>query len=327
MMDSIKTDEKQSIKSTKKDKVQQSQLSMKGKSNYSFLNRFLNKHKDRNTGFAFFLKFMYSIGSISLIHSLIIASCGICIPIFFELKHYVWFSFFIVILILDTVFDYICSSYKKQRYQDRKFSELVISNLGSLINSMNIEIKSNPLWRNTIFKKTSELVCEKIKQAFKSILDCDTRVSIEYIFDKTTQNGKLETFVHMSGRRSQNRDICKPAQPLRKKTKYYSYHIFISGEPGIRLVSEEETYDPNTWFRNNDTPDIKHYIGVAVCVNGDKVAFILQIDLLEEVQFSKTNSDKDIINFIRKNLNPYINIVTQSYLLFIDGNNQMREVH
>ena len=192
-----------------------------------------------------------------------------------------------------------------------------------MINSINIEIGSNPSWKNTIFKKTSELVCEKIKQAFKSILDCDTRVSIEYVFDKPMQNGKLETFVHMSGRRSQNRDICKPPLPLRKKKEYYSYKVFVSGKQGIRLVSEEETYDPNTWFRNSDTPDIKKIFGIAVCANGSEVAFILQIDLLEEVHFSKTNSDEDIISFVQKNLNPYITIVTQSYLLFIDGNNQM----
>lgn len=112
-MATIKTDEKQRVKSDKKNEVQRSEKTQKGKVTFSLIDKLHNKYKDRNTGFAFFLKFMYSIGSISLIHSLIIASCGICIPIFYEKQYFGWFSVSIAILFLDTVFDYICYSYKK----------------------------------------------------------------------------------------------------------------------------------------------------------------------------------------------------------------------
>lgn len=59
------------------------------------------------------------------------------------------------------------------------------------MNTINIEIKSNPQWKSHIFKKTSEIVCEKIQHLFKEVLHCSTRVSVEYVFNKTSKD-KIE---------------------------------------------------------------------------------------------------------------------------------------
>ena len=43
-------------------------------------------------------------------------------------------------------------------------------------------------WKSKIFRTTSEMVCEKIYSIFKEVFKCETRISVEYVFQKTIQN-------------------------------------------------------------------------------------------------------------------------------------------
>ena len=73
--------------------------------------------------------------------------------------------------------------------------------------------------------------------------------------------------------------------------------------------------------------DVKKYIGIAVSVFEDaKVNFILQIDFLDDYKFGKNDSEEDIKNFVDKYLLSYINVVTLSYLLNLNGKKNLIEV-
>lgn len=54
------------------------------------------------------------------------------------------------------------AEYQGRLYTERKLTYEIFSEESSLIKSLVIEIENNATWKNSIFKKTSELVCEKI---------------------------------------------------------------------------------------------------------------------------------------------------------------------
>ncbi len=193
--------------------------------------------------------------------------------------------------------------------------------------TLNIELKSNQQWKATIFKKISEIVCEKIQHIFKDILQCNTRVSIEYVFNKRDLN-KVEKFVKMSGRRSPNRDTCKKSILLNKRSKYYSYKLFTDNKIGINILSEDQIKQKTLWYKNpSHETDVKKYIGIAVSVQDDEhVDYILQIDCLDEIVFGKNDTNEEIALFINQYLKAYINVVSLSYSLNLNKNKQIPEV-
>lgn len=289
--------------------------------------KWIDKHKDKETGFIMLLKFLYSLGRIEVLHSIVVTILGIFIPLLFTWQHYFVAIGLIFVLILSIIFNYICSSYQKKKYEQRKLAAEILDNQSSLINTLNIEVKSNPQWKITIFKKISEIVCEKIQHIFKEILKCSTRVSIEYVFDKNNKD-KTEQHVKMSGRRSPDRDTCKKSTLLENRSKYYSYRVFTNNKIGINILSQDKINNKVYWYKNpNHTNNVKQYIGIAVSVQDDThVDYILQIDCLDELTFGKNNTNEEIELFINQYLKSYINIVSLSYLLNLNKYKKIPEV-
>ena len=290
--------------------------------------RWIDAHKNSDSFFVNFLKMLYSLGKIQWLYTIIITALGLSIPILFENQQYSWVSILSVFWVFVIVFHSICLNYQKKQYKQRVLPAQVLDNHSSLINTLNIEIKSNPQWRSTIFKKISEIVCEKIQRVFIDTLNCNTRVSVEYVFDKKDVNNKMEKYVKMAGRRSPNRDTCKKSVLLKKRDKYYSYKIFTDNKLGINFLPEEEIRRDNVWYKNpSHENNVKKYIGIAVSVLDDvNVDYILQIDCLDEVTFEKNNTPEEVALFINQYLKAYINTISLSYLLNLNKTKKISEV-
>lgn len=97
---------------------------------------------------------------------------------------------------------------------------------------------------------------------------------------------------------------------------------------GTNILSKEEIDNTTLWFKSSEnSADVKKYIGIAVSVrNNKKVDFILQIDIMDNFHFGKTDSIQDIEDFVDKYLLPYVNVVTFSYLLNLNRNKVLVEV-
>lgn len=274
------------------------------------------------------LKLGYLVGQKSWIHAVTSAIFGIFIPIVYDQGKCIWFWVLIVLMILDVIYAYICNEYKNKLYIQRKFSAEVLAEQSALINSMAIEIENLPSWRNKIFKTVSEMVCDAIYRNFKEIYNCETRVSVEYIFDKCVKNStKIETHVKMSGRKSSHRKVTRKADPLIKRNQYYSYKIFTNNNTGINILSESEIMDEKIWFKNpNNNVNVKRYIGIAVSIGDDSVKFILQIDCLDDIIFGENNTENDVKEFVDHYMTAYINIISLSYLLNLNNKGDIQEV-
>lgn len=290
--------------------------------------KWLNKKKIEETTFTQILKLGYSIGKKSWIHAVISAFLGIIVPIFFDKKYYILFGVFLFILILDIIYAYICNNYQNKSFIQRKFASAMLADESSLLKSIVIEMENNNGWKNKIFKTVSDLVCEKIYQNFKEIFNCETRVAVEYIFNKNTKTSQNVKHVKMSGRRSKKRSTVKKSVDLEKRKKYYSYKIFINNNNGINILSEEELLNQEIWYRNpSNNTNIRRYIGIAVSIYDENdVKFILEIDFIDDFIFGNNNDDADIKLFIEQYLMSYINIITISYLLNLNSRKEIPEV-
>lgn len=290
-----------------------------------------NKHKD--TLGIMTLKLLYIIGKNDIANAIIILFTGIAIPIAFDSKKFLLFWIILIFTVCWIVFNIICKRFKDRKHQQQELAYDVLKNQSSLINTLNIEIKSNPQWKTKSLKTMSEIVCEKIQHMFKDILNCDTRVSVEYIFNKkgSIDKGRNNRYVKMAGRRSSDRDTCKKAVLLESRNKYYSYRVFTENKSGINILSDEDINGANTlWYHNpshQHKDKIRRYLGIAVSVTDDnKVDYILQIDCLDDVQIGKNSDEKDIKVFINKYLNTYINCINLAYLLNLNRNKEITEV-
>lgn len=288
----------------------------------------IDKIKNEDSGFASFLKWCYAIGKISWIHALVSAAAGILIPIFFEKNCYKSMVGAIVIAILDILYAYICNEYQKKLFISRKFTSELLEEFSSLIKSLNIFVQNETEWKSKIFRTTSEMVCEKIYSIFKEVFKCETRISVEYVFQKTIQNRNPVQHVKMAGRKSRHRSKTRKSVPLEKKRKYYSYQIFVNNNKGMNILESEKIHDPNIWYKNlENNVDVKKYIGIAVSVLDDeKVNFILQIDFLDDFKVGKKDSEEEIKNFVDQYLLSYVNIVTLAYLLNLNSKKELNEV-
>lgn len=182
------------------------------------LNKWLLKKKSEDTALTQFLRLAYFFGQKSWVHTTLSAIFGITIPLLFEHGHKVLFIVLLFIMVLDIIYVYICDSYKKGIQPQQNFAFNVLSNQSSLLKSVAIEIENNKDWKNKIFKTVSDLVCEKIYQDFKDVFNCETRVAVEYIFNKTNNSTSSCTkYVKMSGRRSNKRATVKKSIMLEKR--------------------------------------------------------------------------------------------------------------
>lgn len=289
----------------------------------------LDKIKQNESAGIDFIKFAYAVGKSDVVSPIIETVLSVLISVFVGIQLY-WLSIILgIFFVLVLIFHSLCSKYEVREYEKRKFASEILDNQSSLIKSMSIEIESNKQWRNTIFSKNSGLVCEKIRRGFKEVFKCDTRVSVEYVFDKNIKpNGNTEKYVKMSGRKSKNRDLCRGAVPLENRKVYFSYKIFSQNKTGLSILREEDINNESTWFNNPEhLNNIKMYMAIAVSVsNNSMVDFILQIDFLRIPSFLEGKSDKEIQDFVNQYLTTYINIISLSYLLNLNKKHQIPEV-
>ncbi len=291
--------------------------------------RWLKQIRNSDKGWVHLLKFLYSIGKISYLHVIITFILGIFIPISYEANNMGGFYVLIVFGILDILFATICSQYQNKVYTERKFSADILQEQSSLLKSIVIVAENKNNWELSIFKTVSDLVCEKIYHILKEVFHCETRVSVEYVFDKLNKREMAnEKCIKMAARKSRLRDAVRKSQSIKRRENYYSYKIFTNNRKGINILNENEINNPKIWYKNPEHDiNVKKYLGIAVSLmDEDNVNFILQIDFLDDFNFGESDDENGIKDFINLYLMSYINTISLSYLLNLNDKNKIFEV-
>lgn len=287
--------------------------------------KFLGKYRNKDTSLALFIKLVYSFGLKTWIHGIISALSGIFTAMLFERDHIFWGIVALVITILDVFYSHVCHEYSKKQFEQRKFAAEILEGESSLINSVFYLMQTNPSWKKDIFKNTSQIVCDRLYETFKNTFSCKTRVSVEFVFDKLVKEAN-EKYFQISGRNSNHITTFKSAVKAETRKQYYSYKIFINDNLGVNILKEDDIRKENGWYKSN--VNVKHYIGIAVSADNPKsVAFILQIDFLDDFSFGENNNNDDIKDFVNKYILTYVNTLKMAYLLGLNKNKKISEVH
>ena len=175
--------------------------------------KFIDDLKEKDSGVTDVLRILYRFGKNPYILPIASPVLGIIIPLLIP-NNLGWGISFIVLLTLLIVLNIYCKNYEKTISEKRKFASETIKNQSSTLNSLCINIRDDKNWKNKVFQKTSELVCEKVRNLFKDVFYCDTRVSVEYTFTKEDKRGNPAKHVKMSARRSPSRDTVKKSSSV-----------------------------------------------------------------------------------------------------------------
>lgn len=161
-------------------------------------------------------------------------------------------------------------------------------------------------------------MCEKIYRLFKDVYNCETRVSVEYIFEKD-MNGIVRECRKMAGRRSRTRTDAKKATKLSTRSQYYSHKIFKDNLIGVQyldLRDKEKVKREGKWHTNpKHSVDVLQYVALSESIDHCKVSFILQVDFLKSFDFGGENDFKSVESFASTYFKPYANIISTTYLL------------
>lgn len=89
--------------------------------------KWVEEHKNDNSGFVSFLKFIYAIGTNNTVMAVIASVLGIIIPIFFDLQIYLWFVLTFMLLIGSIVFNAVCTKYQEHQNKKQQIAIMEIS--------------------------------------------------------------------------------------------------------------------------------------------------------------------------------------------------------
>lgn len=284
----------------------------------------LNKNKDSENILIQLLRLIYTVEISTPVHVILSSIIGIFIPLLIS-KHLALSIILLIIFVLGNILHFVSEGFHTKNFEERKFAKNILADQSSLINSMGIIINTDPHWKNIIFKEMCDAVCSKIHEEFKEVYKCDVRVSVEYVFEKNTDNS-IDTYRKMAGRYSNERVKPKKATTLSSREKYFSYKIFHNNLGGLHVLNEEDFSNPDIWYATEHNIKIYHYLGIANSFNDKDVVFILQIDCLQNFNFGNNNSDKDIKSFVDAYIKPYANIISVAYLLGRNKNGKVGEV-
>lgn len=290
---------------------------------------YFDNNKDKDTLFIQICKVLYTFEINAIPHIILSILLGIFVPILWE-ANVIWSLVLLFFFILENIFYCICEKYHVRTFEERKFAADILADQSALSNSIAILLHDSNNWKNEIYKKTSDMVCTKLHEEFKSVYKCDVRVSIEYTFEKEI-GGARELCRKMAGRCSNDRAQPKRSTKLSARYQYYSYKIFADNAVGIHYLDEKdingEESSTKKWFKNpRHNINVVQYIGLANSLNDQDVLFILQIDFLERFNFGKNNTEKEVTNFVNAYLKPYVNIISIAYLLGRNKHGMVGEV-
>lgn len=285
----------------------------------------LDIHKNEDHIFVQILELVYTIEICTFPHVVVSAVIGMIVPIVWG-KSLGWSIFLLALFLAENVGYCICESYHDRAYEQRKLTEDILRDQSNLMSSMSILIHDTSDWKTQVFKKTSQQVCEKIREMFLVVFNSHTRVSVEYTFEKESNQNRI-IYRKMAGRTSDNRSEVKKATELSSREGYYSHKIFSEKLIRTHYLTEREINDDHVWYKNPaHTAKVIQYVALVHSFNDADISFILQIDFLGRFSFGDNESGEEVEYFVNTYLKPYVNVVSIAYLLGCNENGKMDEV-
>lgn len=268
--------------------------------------RFIEKTKDNNNPIILFIRLIYSLTSdwqLNVINLL----AGAYIPHLFTCEKDWFICVFLGLVLIVNFYYYLVKKYRIREYGNRKLSDEVMKSCMLITNTL-AEYQIENISAKGFFQYSAQFVCQELYTCLKQYFNCEFRISVVQQFVRN--EGK--TYYKMVARKSEKRSKASQLTQKNGQLPYYYEKLFNENTQYCICLQNKEEIDKARFVYNSRTKSkIQQYIALLEDAGSDKVAFVLQIDVME-----KNKMGKDRITMERnanRFLLPFLSILTNAY--------------
>ena len=220
-----------------------------------------------------------------------------------------------IVLTGMNIFHYVAIKYKRREYEINSGHSKALQYVQSICKIYNERISDRKYIG--LFESVSDAVCADIYHFFKDVYGVETRTSIVQQYTEKKKNkcvliSRTSKKTQCLGRKKDDSEV-----KYSKDQKYYK-KILLDNSSEIVIMKKEEI-DKHFVFRKNNNGErakrnnILVYIGIPQKVYGSKIAFLLQMDIMETCPLCEADENY-IINFCETYFNAMVRVLQNAYL-------------
>lgn len=274
--------------------------------------RWIDKNKNQETAIINLLKFLYLI-SYEWLKSVLDILLSLFLSYYFTEEKWILFSIILFFIISISVWYSFKNSYNNRQNKIDKNIKMVLDENNLMIKALDefvsVEYNNNDVGKG-LFEYASDLVTASMYNTLKTITSSEVRISV--IQQSETENEKKECI--MVSRRSKStmkRRKEKKAVKYKPHKDYYYLKILIDNNDELIIFNDEKI--KKLFISKDNKKNIYQYIGIPDKSQTDDIAFLLQLDGMEENTFGK--SEEEINDFYIKYIYPYVCFLRHAYII------------
>ena len=272
--------------------------------------KWIDKKKNQDKALINLLKFLYLI-SCEWLNSVLDIILSLLLSYFFP-KNKV-FVIILALIVLVNIWYYFVNSYRNRQNKIDKNVKMVLDENNLMIKALDefisAEYNNNDIGKG-LFEHASDLVTSSMYSTLKTITGCEVRVSV--IQQSEGEQSKKECI--MVSRRSKStmkRKKEKKTVKYRLNKDYYYLKILVDNKDEVIILDNESIQ--KLFIGNNKKNKIHQYIGIPDKSQTNDIAFLLQLDGMEENTFGKT--EEEINEFYINYIYPYVCFLRHAYIV------------
>jgi hypothetical protein len=201
----------------------------------------------------------------------------------------------------------LLKKYRIREYGSRKLSDEVMKSCMLITNTL-AEYQIENISGKGFFQYSAQFVCQELYTCLKQYFNCEFRISVVQQFVRN--EGK--TYYKMVARKSEKRSKASQLTQKNGQLPYYYEKLFNENTQYCICLQNKEEIDKARFVYNSRTKSkIQQYIALLEDAGSDKVAFVLQIDVMEKNKMGKDRITME--RYANRFLLPFLSILTNAY--------------
>ena len=273
------------------------------------------KSRYQDNAFIILVRFLYRVFS----NSTFLVLCNVLLPIFFSFpiikdtnKYFKYGIICLIIIILINILCAVAKNYKLYSQKLTKGHSIIVSDFETIYKTFNERVSNKDF--DYLFQSISDTVCTDVYYYFREVFGFETRVSLIQQYEK---NGKFYS-VTVSRRSKKTQLLGKRKGESKVKYnvnngKYYNKIILDNKDDTVVLDAEEIKEYFNYSNKQKKHAMVNQYICMPQKAYGSRIAFLLQIDIMDKNVISKKKKEAE--EYCDEYMQPYMRILQNAYLI------------
>lgn len=273
--------------------------------------KWVDKNKNQEQAFINLLKFFYLI-SYDWLNAVLDIVLSLLLSYYFP-ENKTGSIIVLITIILINIWYSLVISYKNRQNKIDKNVKMVLDENNLMIKALdefiNSEYNSNDIGKG-LFEHASDLVTTSMYSTLKAITNCEVRLSV--IQQSENEQAKKEcVMVSRRSKSTMKRRKEKKTVKYRPNKDYYYLKILVDNKDEVIILDNESIQE--LFINTNKKSQIYQYIGIPDKSQTSDIAFLLQLDGMEENAFGKT--EEEINEFYVNYIYPYVCFLRHAYIV------------